>query len=186
MFISSWYTANCTFLQWLLHCSWEFQLRWKTLGVTYVTCVCRLINICVSHCRIITNACSKLVISGHAHHFLQKIIDCDKNCQPRTHLLQDFRILYEAFTICIMAISHCSNGQCECHCKESANHHLQLTFADNNCHILKLTQAQSFLQSSLSTTSRFATCALYAKHNKLSFYNLEFYTRARFFDTQVK
>ena len=36
-----------------------------------------------------------------------------------------------------MAISHCSNGQCECHFKESANHHLQLTFADNNCHILK-------------------------------------------------
>ena len=49
--------------------------------------------------------------------------------------------LYEAL-LSIMAISHCSYCQCECHCQESANsshafpNHLQLLFADNNCQFL--------------------------------------------------
>ena len=73
--------------------------------------------------------------------FIRSYLDCDKNCQPCAHLLQDFRALgslYETL-LSIMAISHCSYCQCECHCQESANsshafpNHLQLTFADNNC-----------------------------------------------------
>ena len=48
------------------------KLQMITTFFTYygTNLVFPVINICVSHCRIITNVYSKLVISGHAHLYL--------------------------------------------------------------------------------------------------------------------